>query len=117
MEVSRRHAKTPLVFLIDVDDTLLDDGRVLADLRRHLRKEVGRDGEQRYWQVLQRLHRSLGYADYLGALQQYRQSYPHDPHVLTLSSFLINYPFATCLLRKRCDSSSVVDGWNGRDSL
>ena len=98
MELKRRHSKASLVFLIDVDRTLLDDARITKDLRRHLRKEVGRTGEQRYWQRLQRLHRTLGYADYLGALQQYRQSYPHDPHVLTLSSFLINYPFAQRLL-------------------
>ncbi len=114
MNSSRSHPKAPLVFLIDVDDTLLDDGRVLTDLRRHLRSAVGREGEQRYWQILQRLHRSLGYADYLGALQQYRQSYPHDPHVLTLSSFLIQYPFEKCLfphalrLIKRCRRYGTV---------
>ena len=90
----RRQSKAALVFLFDVDETLLDDQRVLSDLRRHLRREVGREGDRRYWNILQRLHRALGYADYLGALQKYRQSYPHDPHVLTLSSFLINYPFA-----------------------
>jgi FMN phosphatase YigB (HAD superfamily) len=114
MDPLRRHPNSPLVFLIDVDDTLFDDQRVLGDLRRHLRAEIGREGEQRYWQILQRLHRALGYADYLGALQQYRQSYPHDPHVLTLSSFLINYPFATCLfphalrLIKRCRRMGTV---------
>lgn len=108
MNPPRRQSKASLVFLIDVDDTLFNDGRVLADLRRHLQAEVGREGDLRYWQILQRLHRALGYADYLGALQQYRQSYPHDPHVLTLSSFLINYPFAKCVfphalrLLKRC---------------
>ena len=98
MKPRRRHAKAMLVFLIDVDRTVLDDARITKDLRRHLRKEVGRTGEQRYWERLQRLHRALGYADYLGALQHYRQSYPHDPHVLTLSSFLIDYPFAQRLL-------------------
>ena len=108
MNPPRRQSKASLLFLIDVDDTLFDDHRVLVDLRRHLRTEVGREGDRRYWQILQRLQRALGYADYLGALQQYRQSYPHDPHVLTVSSFLIEYPFADCLfphalrLLKRC---------------
>jgi FMN phosphatase YigB (HAD superfamily) len=87
-----------MVFLLDVDRTVLDDDRITADLRRHLRTEVGRAGEHRYWQRLERLRRTLGYADYLGALQQYRQTYPHDPHVLTLSSFLIDYPFSRRLL-------------------
>ncbi len=100
MKARRRHAKASMVFLIDVDRTLLDDEPMTTDLRRHLRREVGCAGERRYWQRLQRLHRTLGYADYLGALQQYRQSYPHDPHVLTLSSFLINDPFSQRLLPK-----------------
>jgi FMN phosphatase YigB (HAD superfamily) len=114
MKSARRHPKAALVFLIDVDNTLLDDSRVLADLRRHLREEVGPAGDVQYWQILQRLHRSLGYADYLGALQQYRQSYPHDPHVLTLSSFLIKYSFSKCLfphalrLIKRCRRIGVI---------
>ena len=100
MKPRRGHSKTTLVFLVDVDRTVLDDDRITNDLRRHLRKEVGPAGEQRYWQRLQRLHQRLGYADYLGALQHYRQSYPHDPHVLTLSSFLIDYPFWKRLLPK-----------------
>lgn len=114
MKSVRRHPKAALVFLIDVDNTLLDDGRVLKDLRHHLRAEVGPNGDFQYWQILQRLHRSLGYADYLGALQQYRQSYPHDPHVLTLSSFLINYSFTKCLfphalrLIRRCRRFGMV---------
>ena len=98
MKPRRHHAKASIVFLLDVDRTVLDDDRITADLRRHLQQEVGRVGERRYFQRLQRLHRSLGYADYLGALQQYRQSYPHDPHILSLSSFLIDYPFATRLI-------------------
>lgn len=98
MKQRRQHPKATMVFLIDVDRTLLDDDRITTDLRRHLRKEIGHTGEQRYWRRLQRLHRTMGYADYLGALQHYRQSYPHDPHVLTLSSFLINYPFAKRLI-------------------
>ena len=114
MKSARRHPKSALVFLIDVDNTLLDDGRVLNDVRRHLRETVGPAGELQYWQILQRLYRALGYADYLGALQQYRQSFPHDPHVLTLSSFLINYSFTKCLsphalrLIKRCRRLGTV---------
>jgi FMN phosphatase YigB (HAD superfamily) len=95
-----------VVFLLDVDNTLLDNDRVTADLRRHLEREVGHERQLRYWALFEELRSELGYADYLGALQRYRIEYPRDPHLLTVSSFLINYPFANRLFP---DSLDVVD--------
>lgn len=83
----------PVVFLLDVDNTLLDNDRVTADLKGHLEREVGHERQQCYWKLFEELRTELGYADYLGALQRYRIEYPRDPHLLTVSSFLINYPF------------------------
>jgi FMN phosphatase YigB (HAD superfamily) len=85
------------VFLFDVDNTLLDNDRVTADLRHHLEKEVGTEGAQRYWNLFGQLRSELGYADYLGALQRYRTENPHDPCLFMVSRFLIDYPFANCL--------------------
>lgn len=48
----------------------------------------------------------LGYADYLGALQRYRAKHPRDSHILTVSTFLVNYPFANRLFPNSLD---VVD--------
>ena len=79
-----------IVFLIDVDNTLLDNDRVIADLMRHVESEVGRERQQRYWTIFEQLRTELGYADYLGALQRYRIEYPRDPHLLTVSRFLVN---------------------------
>lgn len=90
-------APSPVVFLIDVDNTLLDNDRVSADLKRYLLKEIGPEREERYWAIFEALRSQLGYADYLGALQQYRTEHPCDPHVLAVSSFLVNYPFANRL--------------------
>ena len=95
-----------LVFLFDVDNTLLDNDRVLADLMRHLEHEVGHERQQRYWTIFEELRSELGYADYLGALQRYRVEYPRDPHLLTVSSYLVNYPFANRLFP---DSLDVLD--------
>src|SRR5438270_10068458 len=86
-----------VVFLFDVDNTLLDNDRIAADLRRHLEREVGHERQQRYWRIFEQLRAELGYADYLGALQRYRADYPRDPHLLTVSHFLIDYPFAARL--------------------
>ena len=82
------------MFLFDVDNTLLDNDRVTADLKRHLESKVGPERQARYWTIFEQLREELGYADYLGALQRYRVENPRDPNLLTVSQFLINYPFA-----------------------
>jgi hypothetical protein len=100
-----------VVFLFDVGNTLLDNDRVAADLRRHLEREVGHEREQRYWAIFEELRAALGYADYLGALQRYRTGYPRDPHLLTVSSFLVNYPFANRLFPNSLDAIDHVKQW------
>ena len=85
------------VSLLDVDNTLIDNDRIAADLRRYLVREVGRDRATRYWAIFEQLREELGYADYLGALQRYRVENPRDPHLLAVSAFLVNYPFANRL--------------------
>src|SRR5438876_3763867 len=100
-----------LVFLFDVDNTLLDNDRVSADLKQHLDKEVGHERQQRYWEFFEQLRSELGYADYLGALQRYRIEYPRDPGLLTVSHFLVNYPFATRLYPDSLDAIEHVKQW------
>jgi FMN phosphatase YigB (HAD superfamily) len=87
-------AKDSRVYLFDVDNTLLDNDRVAADLRDHLTAEFGEERQERYWRELERLRDELGYADYLGALQRFRLAFPHDTHLLSISNWLIDYPFA-----------------------
>lgn len=82
-----------VVFLLDVDNTLLDNDRVTDDLRAHLEHEFGLEQSQSYWTLFEARRQEMGYADYLGALQQYRLQYPHHPRILKMSSFLIDYPF------------------------
>jgi FMN phosphatase YigB (HAD superfamily) len=83
-----------VVFLFDVDNTLLDNDAVIADLRRHLVDAFGEDLDRRYWEIFEQLRGELGYADYLGALQRYRVERPREAHVLQISLFLLHYPFA-----------------------
>lgn len=83
-----------IVVLFDVDNTLLDNDGVTEDLRRYLEQEVGAEPQKRYWVLFEELRQELGYADYLGALQRYRIEHPRDPHLLAVSHFLIQYPFA-----------------------
>src|SRR5436190_10090785 len=100
-----------VVFLFDVDNTLLDNDRVTADLKKHLQEQVGVEKSQHYWTIFEQLRTELGYADYLGALQRYRVLYPHDLHLLTVSRFLINYPFANRLYPNSLDVIEHVKHW------
>jgi len=100
-----------LVFLFDVDNTLLDNDRVTSDLKRHLDAHVGPERSQRYWEIFEQLRTEIGYADYLGALQRYRIEHPRDPGLLTVSHFLLNYPFATRLYPDSLDAVDHVKQW------
>ena len=100
-----------VVFLFDVDNTLLDNDRVVADLMRYLEREVGPERQQRYWAIFEELRSELGYADYLGALQRYRVEHPRDPHLLTVSYFLVNYPFANRLFPNSLDVIEHLRAW------
>ncbi|WP_213959215.1 HAD family hydrolase [Variovorax sp. dw_954] len=82
------------VFLFDVDNTLLDNDAIRADLASHLAAEFGQLPADRYWAILEDLRIELGYVDYLGALQRYRLDALNDPQLLLMSAFLIDYPFA-----------------------
>lgn len=104
-------ASPTVVFLLDVDNTLLDNDRVTADLKRHLEREVGLQRQQLYWKIFEQLRVELGYADYLGALQRYRMEYPRDPHLLTVSRFLVDYPFANRLFPNALDVVDYVKQW------
>ncbi|MCE3223554.1 MAG: uncharacterized protein K0S58_1734 [Nitrospira sp.] len=101
----------PMVVLFDVDNTLLDNDGVTADLKQHLRREVGPAREERYWAIFEQLRRELGYVDYLGALQRYRLQFPRDPHLLTVSHFLVNYPFADRLFPQALEVVRHVKTW------
>ncbi|MGH7931906.1 MAG: HAD family hydrolase [Candidatus Binataceae bacterium] len=96
-------AKHETVFLFDVDNTLLDNDRVVADLMRHLESAVGHERQQRYWEYFEDLRKELGYADYLGALQRYRVEYPRDFNILAVSRYLVGYPFANRLFPNSLD--------------
>jgi FMN phosphatase YigB (HAD superfamily) len=100
-----------VVFLLDVDNTLLDNDRVTSDLRRHLTEHFGEERQERYWTLFEELRSELGYADYLGALQRFRLAYPHDTHLLEMSMYLVDYPFANRLFPGSLD---VVDRLRGR---
>jgi len=104
-------SRSDVVFLFDVDNTLLDNDHVTADLRAWLESELGPDAASGYWDEFELLRSELGYADYLGALQRYRVRHPHTPNILRASSFLVDYPFANRLYPGSLD---VLARWSQR---
>src|SRR6185369_14876751 len=100
-----------VVFLLDVDNTLLDNDRVALDLRQYLTENFGAERQNRYWQLFEELRSELGYADYLGALQRYRIEFPRDPHILKVSAFLIEYHFANRLYPGSLDAIERMNQW------
>jgi len=105
-------SKTPdIVFLFDVDNTLIDNDRVQAHLSEHFEQTYGTATRDRYWEIFEQLRSELGYADYLGALERYRTEDLHRPEVLRMSSWLVDYPFVDRLYPRALDVVTHVQQW------
>jgi hypothetical protein len=100
-----------IVFLFDVDNTLLDNDAVQDDLRDHLAECYGERVRDRYWEIFEDLRGELGYADYLGALERYRIEDLHEPRLLLMSSWLVDYAFADRLYPGALDAVRHVRKW------
>jgi FMN phosphatase YigB (HAD superfamily) len=100
-----------LVYLFDVDNTLLDNDGVQADLKEHLAQAYGSAARDRYWEMLEELRSELGYVDYLGALERFRVEEIHRPDVLRMSNWLVDYPFAERLYPGALDALKYVQQW------
>ena len=100
-----------IVFLFDVDNTLLDNDRVQADLREHLETNFGVKASDRYWALFEELRGELGYTDYYGALERYRAEDLHDPRVLRTANWLVDYPFADRLYPGALDAVRHARQW------
>jgi FMN phosphatase YigB (HAD superfamily) len=100
-----------VVFLLDVDNTLLNNDGVVDDLRTHLEKQFGTAARDRYFAIFEDLRKELGYADYLGALQRYRIENPHEPRLILMSSFLVDYPFPQRVYPRAFEVIARLNGW------
>ena len=100
-----------IVFLFDIDNTLVDNDHVQADLKQHLAATYGPDARDRYWEILEQLRTELGYVDYLGALERYRLEALHRPEILRMSNWMIDYPFADRVYPGAMDAVRHVRQW------
>jgi FMN phosphatase YigB (HAD superfamily) len=93
-----------VIFLLDVDNTLLDNDRFAADLGDRLEQAFGAAERARYWAIFGRLREQLGLADYLGTLQAFRAGLDDHPDLLAMSEFLLEYPFAQRLFPRALEA-------------
>jgi FMN phosphatase YigB (HAD superfamily) len=100
-----------IVFLFDLDNTLLDNDRIRADLSGHLAKTYGSDARDRYWSIFEALSGRLGYSDYLGALELYRVEKLHSPALLRMANWMVDYPFADRLYPGALAAVQYVHRW------
>jgi len=107
----RMPAADQIVFLLDVDNTLLDNDRAQDEYLRYIAQECGPEAAARYWDIFQQLVAELGYADYLAALQRYRLEDMYDPNLLRVSAFLLDYPFAERLYPHVLDVIAHLRAW------
>lgn len=104
-------AMDDVVFLLDVDNTLLDNDRLIDDLMQHLAQEFGAAGRDSYKAILEQLRVELGYVDYLGAMQRFRLANMHDARTLLMSAFLIDYPFADLIYPGALNAVAHLRQW------
>ena len=94
----------PIVFLIDVDNTLLDNDRFAADLTARLDHDFGKAERERYWSIYRQQRDKVSYADYLGTLQKFRVGSDNEPALLQMSAYLLDYPFGERLYPRARDA-------------
>ncbi|MBV8411549.1 MAG: HAD family hydrolase [Alphaproteobacteria bacterium] len=100
----------PIVFLVDVDNTLLDNDAIQQDLKDHIAEAYGAAARDRYWRICEDMFSELGYRDYIGALQRYREEHPFDVELLAMSSFLMDYSFAARLYPQALEALKCLRG-------
>lgn len=101
-------AMNDIVFLFDVDDTLLDNDGINADLDAHIERVFGPDGRMLYRAIYESVRDEVDYADYLGAIQRFRLRCGDEIRAQDLGAWLLEYPFAERLYPHALDAIAHV---------
>ena len=100
-----------IVFLVDVDNTLLDNDRIQEDIEHYFEREFGSKCRDQYWKIQEKLFQELGYRDYLGAFQLFRVEHPYEHHLVTAADYLVDYPFKQRLYPGALDVLARLRKW------
>jgi len=90
-----------LTFLIDVDNTLIDNDDVKRDYDMHLQAEMGPALAERFWDIYEQVRKERGVVDIPLALQRFREQTSleelDEQTYLHVHSIFDNYPFSQAL--------------------
>jgi FMN phosphatase YigB (HAD superfamily) len=85
------------VFLIDVDNTLLDNDQAKADVARAIRALVGLDRAARFWSLYEKVRDEYGVVDYPETLRRFRRTFPEVSRVTDVDRAVLDVPFGRYL--------------------
>lgn len=86
-----------IVFLLDVDNTLLDNDRLKEDLQRRFLTLLGQERSDRFWQIYEEVRRDEDYVDYPLTFKRIAEE-QNDPELRTsLETVLEGLQFSSYL--------------------
>ncbi len=84
----RKHNK--LVFLLDVDNTLLDNDRAKSDMQKQLLEALGKDGSDRFWELYEEVRKEFDVVSYPEVIKRFATSW-QDKVVAGKAADVINH--------------------------
>jgi FMN phosphatase YigB (HAD superfamily) len=82
-----------LVFLLDVDNTLVDNDRVKKDIERAIASLVAVDRAARFWALYEEVRDEKGVVNFPETLRRFRRAFPNEPHAEDVDRSVLSIPF------------------------
>jgi FMN phosphatase YigB (HAD superfamily) len=82
-----------LVFLLDVDNTLLDNDRVKQDLQSTIASLVADDRASRFWSLYEAVRDEEGVVNFPETLRRFRRAFPDEPRAEDVDRAVLTVPF------------------------
>jgi len=85
--------KDELVFLLDVDDTLLDNDRVKSDIAARLSEILPEEGTRLFWQLYEEVRKELSVVSYPETLRRFSAAWSDKAQVQQITDMINNWPY------------------------
>jgi FMN phosphatase YigB (HAD superfamily) len=92
-----------LVFLLDVDNTLLDNDRVKLDIRSAVASLVASERASRFWSLYEQVRDEEGVVNFPETLRRFRRAFPDEPHAPDVERVVLGVPFERYLFPNALD--------------
>jgi FMN phosphatase YigB (HAD superfamily) len=89
--------RASVAFLFDVDNTLLDNDRVKAELGAGIVDAAGEAAGARFWEIYEDVRRAQDHVDYPLTLDRFQGEFPDAPGVDAVARLVLGYPYRSVL--------------------